>query len=124
MSLVSRIFPRCWIVAPILACSFLIWINSRRTERVRYVSGLAGQPPVVEATASASLHTGNTSVLPALIVPERNEVSFNWLAQTQQMLVQKQCRLRHVDYDNAPFGRDTQSASPYRWCLGFGAWLD
>jgi hypothetical protein len=59
-----------------------------------------------------------------LIIPERNESSFHWIAQTQQMFARGEARVRQVDYENAPFGREVSSASPYRWWLGLLAWLD
>ena len=59
-----------------------------------------------------------------LIIPERNANSFQWIADTQQMLAGKEWRIRHVDSDNAPFGRETHASSPYRWWLGMVAWCD
>jgi hypothetical protein len=59
-----------------------------------------------------------------LIVVARNGVSFDWIAQTQQMLVRGESRVRHVAYDNAPLGREVQAASPYRWWLGLLAWIE
>jgi|GEM_PF-360522 len=127
MSLVSRTFSRAWIVVVVLAGSFLIWTDSRRAERVNYVSSLAGQSPLIGATASAAAPTSSSThghVLPLLIVPERNEVGFQWLAQTRQMFEQRCWRVRHTDDDNAPFGREVSATSPYRWWFGFVAWLD
>jgi hypothetical protein len=59
-----------------------------------------------------------------LIVPERNEDSFNLIAQTQQMFARGEWRVRHVEYDNAPLGRDVNATSPSRWWLGFVAAVD
>ena len=57
-------------------------------------------------------------------MPERNESSFGWIALTQQMFARGEGRVRHVDSDNAPFGREVNATSPYRWWLGFVAWVD
>ncbi len=38
------------------------------------------------------------------------------------MLDRGEWRVRHVDYENAPFGHFVYAASPYRWWLGFVAW--
>ncbi len=40
------------------------------------------------------------------------------------MLARGEWRIRKVDYDNAPVGREVISPSPYRWWLGFVAWID
>ena len=40
------------------------------------------------------------------------------------MLARGQWRVRRVDYENAPFGREEHAASPYRWLLGLIAWAD
>src|SRR5471030_1697081 len=40
------------------------------------------------------------------------------------MFAQGELRVRHVDYENAPRGREVTSPSPYRWWLGLVAYLD
>lgn len=42
---------------------------------------------------------------------------YHWVMQTQQMLADDELRVRHVDYDNAPAGRDVHWSTPPR------AWL-
>ena len=76
MSLFSRIYTRGWIVLPVCACGFLIWVNHGRMQRVEYVSGLAGGAVPAEARAAASA-TGYAREQRALIVPERTEESFH-----------------------------------------------
>jgi hypothetical protein len=56
-----------------------------------------------------------------LIVPEHNNESYQWVAQTQQMLARGDWRIRHIAYDNAPAGREVLTPSPYRWWLGIVA---
>ena len=123
MSLIARILPRAWVVAPACACGYLAWSAHVRVEHVDYVSGLVGRARAVDAPDAAS-PTGYADGQRELIVEERSEASFHWIAQTQQMLARGEARVRHVDYENAPFGRDVTSASPYRWWLGGLAWLD
>jgi hypothetical protein len=108
------------MIAPVGACGFLIWANHGRTQRVEYVSGLAEPVDVIDAASPTGYANGQRE----LIVPERNETSFGWLAQTQQMFARQEWRVRHVDSDNAPFGREVMAASPYRWWLGLVAWVD
>jgi hypothetical protein len=111
------------MVVPVCACAFLAWAGHVRMERVEYVSGLAGRARAVDALDGRS-PTGYADGQRELVIPGRNEASFHWIEQTQQMLATGELRVRHVDYENAPFGRDVSSASPYRWWLGLLAWLD
>jgi hypothetical protein len=107
----------------LFACVLLVWMDIGRLRRVEYVSGLAVRTQPVHAAEAASW-TGYTNGMRKLIVPERNEASFGWIAQTQQMIARGELRLRHVDYDNAPTGRAVDATSPYRWWLGGVAWVD
>ncbi|HUJ43133.1 MAG TPA: hypothetical protein VLW52_05955 [Opitutaceae bacterium] len=118
-----RLFSRAWLALPLGAIGFLVWINHARLQRVEYVSSLPGRAEPVDVLVPAS-PTGYAHGQRELIVPEHNENSFRWIAQTQQMFSRREWRVRRVDYDNAPFGRAEHSASPYRWWLGLMAWLD
>jgi hypothetical protein len=104
----------------ICACGFLAWADLSRIRQVQYVNGLAGEPPAAGEGSSTGYAKGQRQ----LIVPERNESSFEWIAQTQQMFAQNEWRIRRVDYDNAPGGRRVSGASPYRWLLGTMAWCN
>lgn len=111
-----------WLIGPVLALGFLIWTNVARVQRVGYVTGIA-EWSVDEPAANAASPTGYADNQRRLIVPEHNNESYQWIAQTQRMLTTGEWRIRHNDADNAPFGRDTHLPSPYRWWLGFVAWL-
>lgn len=111
-----RIRRWAWILVPLLAVSFIIATSAARIQRVRHVSGLAGW--------SATEKQGDLAAWqPRLIIPGNQNSSFEWLDQTRQMLATGNLRIRHVDYENAPFGREVSSASPYRWWLGLLAWI-
>jgi hypothetical protein len=114
---------RFWLVAPAAALAFLLWVDHGRAQRVASVTAMIGAdaPAGVGAADSA---TGYALGQRELIVPERNENSFAWIAQTQQMLARGDWRVRHIDYENAPFGREVQAPSPYRWWLAVVAWFD
>ena len=114
---------RVWIILPIGALGFLVWINHARIQRIEYVSNLPGRAESADVLDPTS-PTGYAHGQRELIVPERSENSFHWIAQTQQMLAQREWRVRHVEYENAPFGREVNSTSPYRWWLGLVAWAD
>lgn len=57
-----------------------------------------------------------------LIVSEHSSRGYQWLAETEQMLARGEWRIRHVNYENTPFGREVHSPSPYRWWLGIVTW--
>ncbi len=108
---------------PLFAIGFLVLTSARRVAHVEYVSGnvewgatepLTG-PPRPERDADWQTQ---------LIVPDHDSSSYEWLDQTREMFARREWRVRHVDYENAPFGHEVSTASPYRWWLGAVAWLD
>ncbi len=123
MSPIARILPRLWALVPVCACAYVVWADQGRAARVGYVCGLEGRARSADVLSAAS-PTGYADGQRELIVPEGNEDSFAWIAQTQQMFALGQARVRHVDYENAPAGHEVAAASPYRWWLGLVAWLD
>jgi len=60
----------------------------------------------------------------SLPIPDQLTASYHWLGQTQRMFNRGEVRVRHIDYENAPFGRAVLTPSPYRWWLGFLAWSE
>ena len=119
----SRQISRVWAILPVCALGFLLWVDGIRLKRVEAVTALSAwsvDAPAVDAGSA----TGYAGGLRGLIVPQHNSTSQEWIMQTQQMLEHGEWRLRQVMYDNAPSGRETHLASPYRWWLGLVAWLD
>jgi hypothetical protein len=110
------------VAIPIGACAFIVWLDLGRARRVEYVSGLEGRARKVDVLDAGS-PTGYAGGQRELIVPEANEDSFHWIEETQQMFARGEVRVRHVDYENAPAGREVSAASPYRWWLGLVAWV-
>ncbi|HET7536219.1 MAG TPA: hypothetical protein VFJ90_07185, partial [Candidatus Didemnitutus sp.] len=111
---------RAWLLVPLFALGFLAWVTVARVQRVDAVSRTDSEGAVIDATSPTGYADGKRW----LIVPEHANRSYQWVAETQQMLATGELRVRHVDYDNAPFGRAVHAASPYRWWLGFIAWCD
>lgn len=91
--------------------------------RIQYLSALPGRAELSDRLDPAS-PTGYTHAQRELILPARQEDSFHWIAQTQQMLGRNEWRVREVGYDNAPLGRAVSATSPYRWWLGLIALAD
>ncbi len=106
----------------LLSVAFLCWMAAARTRRVNYVSGLAGWS-VAELAGPGNV-PGGRSWQPRLIVPDSGNASYEWLNQTREMAARGDFRVRHVDFENAPFGREVHASSPYRWLLGAVAWID
>jgi len=123
MSLPPRLTRLPWLLVPLCAAGFLVWADLARVRRAEQVTRLPGVNETA-AAVNATSPTGYANGRRELILPERNEDSFHWIIQTQQMLARGEWRVRHVDYDNAPAGRAANAASPYRWWLGLLAWCD
>ncbi|MEZ5277446.1 MAG: hypothetical protein R3F07_13785 [Opitutaceae bacterium] len=104
-----------------LSVAWLTWVNQARLKRIDYLSGLAGGS---EIRADPQSPTGYEDGLRILMLPENSSESYQWLLQTGQMMATGPWRLRHVDYDNAPHGREVDSPSAYRWWLAAGATVD
>ncbi len=102
-----------WLISVLFALGLLAWSNAPRWRHAQFVAALGDQPS--GATANAR---------PRLVVPEHINESYQWLLQTRQMFERHELRVRHIDYENAPFGRDVATASPYRWWLGLLAWTE
>jgi hypothetical protein len=111
-----RLSGRAWILVPLLAFAFISATTILRIARVQHVSSLSGWS--VRAPMDSSSGT-----VPRMIVPGNKSDSYEWMDQTRQMFALGELRVRHVDYENAPFGHDVRSGSPYRWCLGCIAWI-
>lgn len=120
MSFSSQLSSRTWLIALLCAAGFLIWADYVRVQRVQYVTNTDREDAVVDAASPTGYAGGERW----LIVPEHNNRSYQWIAETQQMLAKHEWRVRHVDYENAPTGREVHSASLYRWWLGLISWGD
>src|ERR1019366_637856 len=116
----SRSWSRAWILAPACALAFVVWTGGVRLQRVEFVSNIARG----DARIDPGSPTGYADGKRWLIVPEHNNPTYQWIEETQLMLARGDWRVRSADYENAPFGRDVHSASPYRWWLVLVAWCD
>ena len=120
MSFLSRCSAHAWILILLGAFGFIAWSDYGRAQRVDYVTHTDQEEAVIDAASPTGYADGKRWI----IVPEHHNRSYQWIAETQQMLAQKEWRVRHIDSENAPYGRDVHSASPYRWWLGLIAWCE
>jgi hypothetical protein len=102
------------------AAGFVAWTDFVRANRVSLVTDTDHETAVVDASSP----TGYAGGKRWLIVPEHNNRSYQWIAETQQMLARGEWQVQHVDYDDAPTGRTILSATPCRWWLGLIARVD
>ena len=113
MNLSPRQRSLAWLAVPVLAALFLLWFDARAIDRIEHISGqYATRPP-----ADPESPTGYARGQRYLILADHNTESFQWVAQTQQMVADDTWRLREIDYDNAPRQRPVLSPSLYRWWL-------
>jgi hypothetical protein len=105
---------RAWTIAPACACVFLVCIAAIRIRHLDYLATAGG----VVVTMDPRSPTGYAGGVRGFVPASRDTVSLEPIAQTQQMLARGDLRVRHVDYDNAPAGREVLSTSPYLWWLG------
>ncbi|HTL67373.1 MAG TPA: hypothetical protein VL200_06915 [Lacunisphaera sp.] len=120
MTPAARFSSLLWLLAPLLAFGFIVWMAAARIHRIEYVTNLVETETALDPTSP----TGYAGGLRKLIVPEHNNDSYQWIAQTQQMLAGGEWRVRHVSYDNAPAGRTVLTPSPFRWWLALVSWID
>ena len=120
-----RHFSSVWIAFLLGAGAILIWNTAARISRLNYLSTI-GAPAENHTGGVTGSAPGDAELTPNNSLPISDELgaSYHWLAQTQRMLNRGEARVRHIDYENAPFGRTVLTPSPYRWWLGFLAWCE
>ena len=114
-----------WIVGAVLAAvaAFGLWDATVRGGHVLAVSANYGV--AVDAPASApGQPTGYADGRRSLLLPAGASDTAHWIMQTQAMIAAGDWRVRWVDYDNAPAGREVHWAAPFHWWLAGLAWLD
>ena len=123
MRVIRWLSQRLWLAALMVALGLATVDAVNRIRHVEFVSGLGGEmvdPPAVDPASP----TGYALDRRTLILPDAGEDGYQWIMQTQAMLAGAGWRIHHVDYDNAPTGRDAHWASLLRWWMALLAWLD
>ncbi len=100
-----------------LALGFTIWVDGRRIQRLEHIAALSRGDTLPSATSP----TGYAGGIRERILPDHEGRSYEWITQTQLMLAEGKWRVRQIADENAPLGRATHAASPYRWWLGLVA---
>jgi len=108
------------MVVLLLALGFTVWGDARRIRHLEHIATLTRG----ESVPSAASPTGYAGGIRERVLSDHEGRSYEWIAQTQRMLAEGRWRVRQIEEENAPFGRATHAASPYKWWLGLVAWGD
>src|SRR5512147_1135230 len=112
-----------WLAALAVSIGVGVWDGWNTVgyyTRVSATYGVAVRAPVNDAASPTGLSDGRRTI----VYPANSVDGLHWIMQTQQMFATGSWRIRHVDEDNAPAGREVHWGSPYRWWLGVCAWID
>lgn len=91
------------------------WIALVASQRITRIEEVSSQTPVmaVDATSATGYERGTRS----LLLPPGSASSQTGIMDVQKMMATDAWRLTHIDYDNAPEGRDVHGPLAYRWWL-------
>lgn len=122
MSRLRHLQKHCWILVLVFALSFLAADNYFRMAVIRFVTE-ASISEVLVPQKDPQSPTGYALGVREMVLPEMGVDGRHWVMQTQQMLAGEGARIRKVDYDNAPLGREVHWSSSFRWWLAAVAWV-
>ncbi len=112
-----------WLAVLVVVLAFVAldaWRSARHIDEVSGSYGVTVDPPSVDANSP----TGYAHGVRSLVLPGRAMDGYHWIMQAQLAMARGEWRVRHVDYDGGPRGRDVHWAMPFRLYLIFLAWLD
>lgn len=119
----SRMRPPGWLVALAFLLLWVMWDARAVTKHTLETSaqyGVAVDAPAVDPRSATGYADGRRS----LLLPAGEADTAHWIMQTQAMIAHGDWRIRHVDYDNSPRGREVHWAAPLHWGLAALAWID
>lgn len=111
-----------WLV-PLLVLGFVAWDATSATRHILKVTasyGVTVDAPQIDAKSPTGYEQGRRSV----VLPHAAADGAHWVMQTQAMIAAGDWRVRKVDYDGAPLGREVHWAAPFHWWLAALAWVD
>lgn len=110
-----------WIL--LLSALAILWLaTSRRIDRINTLTDLptwSVDAPQRDPDSPTGFEAGQRR----LISPGHHSPSLTWIIEAQLAADQGAWRLRHIDYDASPDGRDISRTAPYRWWLTSVGWL-
>ena len=123
MTSVPRLRDRLWLLALAAAVAYSVVdavVRVRHIEAMSRQYGVMVDPPAADPASP----TGYALERRSMLFPGGGLDTLHWVMQTQAMLAAGDGRIRHVDYDNAPAGREVHWASPFHWWLALLTELD
>lgn len=115
-----------WFASPwrwtlLAALLFLAFDTAERVQRLRALTAVTPADLVLPAVdaSTASGYAGGQRVVPFGYFD-----SYHWVRQTQEMVAAGDWRVRAVDYDHAPQGREVHWSAGLRWWLAGLGWID
>lgn len=117
-----RLRRHLWILALPAALGFVVADGASRMRAIQLLTDVRvpGSAPPAEDPDSP---TGYALGVRNLVLPNLGVDGYHWIMQTQRMLAGDGARIRWVDYDDAPHGREVHWSSSFRWWLAGLAWL-
>lgn len=117
-----RLLGHLWILALAAALGFAAADGASRLRAIQLLTDvrIPGSAPPAEDPESP---TGYALGVRNLVLPNIGVDGYHWVMQTQRMLAGDGSRIRWVDYDDAPHGREVHWSSSFRWWLAGLAWL-
>ena len=114
-----------WVAAAVLVAVviFTVWDAKLRSGHILAMSesyGVTVDAPAANADSPTGYADGRRSLVLSLGAAD----TAHWIMQTQEMIARGDWRIRHVDYDNAPAGREVHWSAPLHWWLAGLAWID
>ena len=112
-----------WVLALFAALAYAgtdSWTRLRSIWVLTQVRVADSPVPALDPTSSTGYALGQRN----LILPHNGMDGFHWIMQAQLSLAGEGPRIRKVDYDNPPAGREVHWSSSFRWWLIAVAWLD
>src|SRR5688500_9665199 len=104
---------RAWFVVPLLVVGVTLWFGFLRIQRSEHIAELSRG----ESVLSEKSPTGYAGGVRERVLLDHDNLSYDWIAQTQRMFAEDAWRIRRIEGENAPIGRETHAASPYQWWL-------
>jgi hypothetical protein len=115
-------FSGAWFALAV-ALAYVAWDSIAGSRHILETSsqyGVTVDAPAVDPRSATGYAQGRRS----LLLPAGEADTAHWIMQTQSMIERGEWRIRHVDYDNAPRGREVHWAAPLHWWLAGLAWID
>ncbi len=103
-----------WLLVPLASVAWCVLLNQSRLDRL---AELEAQVPLSALPASPDPLALPVPAVGTQLTLGAHPESQEWILQTTLAQKTGTWRLREVDYDNAPRGRITHRAAPYRWWL-------